>query len=161
MRRRERVVSANKCGYTIADEGRRGVFWQSAESLRDVAAGEHGKLRSPSLGLHNLQANDKTGFCVIKRLFVFDILPMVFREFMDSNKQPGTMYEYREKRTLLVLLLGTLCSVFMVYEIYEISCYRYMQYQSRCLVSCAHSYQCITDHLFHAPRINSVSMITL
>ena len=31
------------------------------------------------------------------------------------------MYEYREKRTLLVLLLGTLCSVSMVHAI---SCYR-------------------------------------
>lgn len=47
---------------------------------------------------------------------------------MNLNKQqPGTMYKYREKRTLLVLLLGTPRSVFMVYEV---SCYRYMQYQS-------------------------------
>ena len=58
-------------------EMRRGGWILTAERFREVAAREqNGKLRSPSLGLHNLQADDKTGYCVIKQLLFCDSLPM-------------------------------------------------------------------------------------
>ena len=81
------VVFAKKCGYTIAGCSC-DVWILTAESRPQ----RDGKLRSPSLGLHNLQANDKTGYCVIKQFSIFDRLPMVFRGCMNLNEELSTVY---------------------------------------------------------------------
>lgn len=81
------VVFAKKCGYTIAGCSC-DVWILTAESRPQ----RDGKLRSPSLGLHNLQANDKTGYCVIKQFLIFDRLPMVFRGFMNLKEELSTGY---------------------------------------------------------------------
>lgn len=44
---------------------------------------------------------------MIKRFFVFDILPMVFRELVGWDEQTDCIYECMEKMTLFVLLPKT------------------------------------------------------
>ena len=100
---------AKKCGYTIAGCSC-DVWILTAESRPQ----RDGKLRSPSLGLHNLQANDncdKTGYCVIKQSLIFDRLPMVFRGFMNLNKELSTVYR-SNKKALRFFLLGR-CQLLM------------------------------------------------
>ena len=73
------VVFAKKCGCTIADGGAKGdvldfeaaEFPESPQPSRSRA--KDGKLRSTSPGLHNLQANDKIGYCVIRQFFIFHV----------------------------------------------------------------------------------------
>lgn len=93
------VVFAKKCGYTIAGCSC-DVWILTAESRPQ----RDGKLRSPSLGLHNLQANDKTGYCVIKQFLIFHRLPMVFRGSVNPNEEMSTVYVCNKKAIRFFLL---------------------------------------------------------
>ena len=107
MRRREGGggVGEEMWLYSRETEGRRGFWMFPAERFREVAAREqNGKLRSPSLGLHNLQANDKTGYCVIKQFLIFHRLPMVFRGSVNPNEEMSTVYVCNKKAIRFFLL---------------------------------------------------------